>query len=696
MNKVKKQNAAQLWAIQILQNEYYSPDYDSFSSSERKCVFRQLGYKESLVDCKEENLSRFIDSINTRKITFDQFTHCLRANIERLGVVLRLSSTEKLLLAFLVTSKRSLLLKTVLREIDHLEDLHEVVTFVAFLLDKTDAEILRAISKSAPLVSSGVLTVSDPNSDNFNSGGLPSALRLPSRLLSNLTKEACSVQDLLSLDLVDLNKTQLKLASFSYMENSVSIIRRLIENTANAQKGSQIYVYGKSGLGKTQLVYTLSKAFGKKLYAVPSTDANGDSNDASERIEILKIAQAVLDPQREVILMDEVEDVFGCYGSFYSEGYADRNKAYFVDLLENAPVPVFWLSNRGSGVDPAFIRRFDYVLKMDAMPIKTREQVFYEYCKGFVPKHVVERVACSENISVGVIKNAANVGQVVALADTKTSEKITPAYAFVETLNSSIEAQGYKKILFSDKELSDTTGASQNKKIQFSETLINCDFDTTKLLDDLTKCESARVLVYGPPGTGKTEFTNQLAKRRSENLIRKQASDLISMWVGQTEKNIATAFERARMERAVLTIDEVEAFIQRRENTSRNFELSAVNEMLTQIEKYEGIFIATTNMLDYIDRAVLRRFDLKLKFDYLTQEAVWKMFQHTCRSFNIGRGQAALKKKLLNVDNVTFGDFAALARRNNFSKISTQQELFDALIQEVALKTDQPTEIGFV
>ena len=242
----------------------------------------------------------------------------------------------------------------------------------------------------------------------------------------------------------------------------------------------------------------------------------------------------------------------------------------------------------------------------------------------------------------------------------------------------------------------DKDGTSSKKIVRFNESLINCNCDIKKIIQDLTQCDSARILIYGPPGTGKTEFINQLAKRRKERIIRKFASDLISMWHGKTEKNIAQAFEQAKSRKAILTIDEVEAFIQRRQNAGRNFEISEVNEMLMQIEKFEGIFLATTNMLDYIDRAVLRRFDLKLKFDFLSHEAVWKMFQQTCRSFNIGRGKAVFKKKLLMAESVTFGDFAALARRNKFSKILTQEELYEALIQEIQIKSDQSNKIGFM
>lgn len=87
--------------------------------------------------------------------------------------------------------------------------------------------------------------------------------------------------------------------------------------------------------------------------------------------------------------------------------------------------------------------------------------------------------------------------------------------------------------------------------------------------------------------------------------------------IGVAEKNMAKMFQDAANEGAVLLLDEADTFLQDRKGAQRSWEISAVNEMLTQMESFEGIFIASTNLMSSLDEAALRRFDLKMRFDYL-------------------------------------------------------------------------------
>src|SRR5690606_32926292 len=93
---------------------------------------------------------------------------------------------------------------------------------------------------------------------------------------------------------------------------------------------------------------------------------------------------------------------------------------------------------------------------------------------------------------------------------------------------------------------------------------VNCKLDLTKVLEGIRECESARICLFGPPGTGKTAYGRWLAKQLDKPLMIKRASDLLSMWVGGTEENIAHAFKEAEDEQAVLLIDEVDSFLQDR------------------------------------------------------------------------------------------------------------------------------------
>ena len=125
-----------------------------------------------------------------------------------------------------------------------------------------------------------------------------------------------------------------------------------------------------------------------------------------------------------------------------------------------------------------------------------------------------------------------------------------------------------------------------------------------------------------------------LAAKLEKPLIIKKGSDLLSMWLGKTEKNIANAFKEAKEESAVLVFDEVDSFLADRSNADKSWEVTQVNEMLVQMESFDGIFIATTNLMANLDKASLRRFDLKMEFGYLKPEQSWKLFKSEC--VNIG------------------------------------------------------------
>ena len=141
----------------------------------------------------------------------------------------------------------------------------------------------------------------------------------------------------------------------------------------------------------------------------------------------------------------------------------------------------------------------------------------------------------------------------------------------------------------------------------------------------------ARLCFYGPPGTGKTAFGHWLAQELGKTLMVKRVSDLVSPYVGTTEQNLAQAFDRAQQEDAVLLLDEVDSFLQDRRKARQSWEVTAVNEMLTQMESYRGLFIASTNLMSDLDEASLRRFDLKVHFGYLKAAQVQHCFAPTSR-----------------------------------------------------------------
>jgi SpoVK/Ycf46/Vps4 family AAA+-type ATPase len=154
-------------------------------------------------------------------------------------------------------------------------------------------------------------------------------------------------------------------------------------------------------------------------------------------------------------------------------------------------------------------------------------------------------------------------------------------------------------------------------------------------------------------------------------------------------------FQEAMAERAVLLLDEADSFLQDRKGAQRSWEISQVNELLTQMEDFEGIFIASTNLMDSLDGAALRRFDLKIRFDYLKADQAWAMFQDTARRLGLEPGPDA-PTALRQLGLLTPGDFANVFRQARLRRIASAADLVDRLAAECAAKPEgRRNRIGF-
>lgn len=145
----------------------------------------------------------------------------------------------------------------------------------------------------------------------------------------------------------------------------------------------------------------------------------------------------------------------------------------------------------------------------------------------------------------------------------------------------------------------------------------------------------------------------------------RRASDLLSPYVGQAEINIAQMFKEASAEPCVLILDEADSFLQSRAEAKHSWEITQVNELLTQMEAFDGLFICTTNLLEKLDAASLRRFDWKIAFWPMTAAQRWAFFLQEFHllggNIDSAMGLKATVQQQLN--GITPGDFAPVARQ---------------------------------
>ena len=144
-------------------------------------------------------------------------------------------------------------------------------------------------------------------------------------------------------------------------------------------------------------------------------------------------------------------------------------------------------------------------------------------------------------------------------------------------------------------------------------------------------------LFYGSPGTGKTETVYQLARQTHRNLMQVNVSDIKSKWVGDSEKNIQQLFDDYRQLVAqsdvapILLFNEADAVIGRRregaDSAVEKMENAIQNIILQEMERLDGILIATTNLTGNLDRAFERRFLYKIEFHRPSTEAMKHIWQ---------------------------------------------------------------------
>ncbi len=604
--------------------------------------------------------------------------HRLRANVARLADLVGLSAVDCRLLEFTVMLHNESVLDDTADVLGQLST-SQLFHALAVILDLPEPEVRAALGTHGILARSGLIVV-----DRCGTGTLRGKLDLLSNTFAGLMASAeADPVNLLRGMVSAIGPAHLKLEDYGHIQTSLDILCPYLRHaTTTNQDGVNVFIHGAAGTGKSQLARVLAAELSCELFEVAGEDEDGDPIDGAQRLRAYRAAQSFFAQRRALIVFDEAEDVFDDGYNFFGRSTAQTRKAWINRMLEQNRIPTLWLSNTISTLDPAFIRRFDMVFELPVPPKAQRQRIVQQVCHDLIDDACAARIATAEALAPAVVTKAAAV--IRSLGDELDAPKRMQALEHL--IGNTLRAQGHGGLPSRHGQLPEL----------YDPAFIKADIDLVQVARGLAQTGSGRLCLYGPPGTGKSAYARWLAEQLQVPLLLKRASDLMSAYIGDNERNIARTFREAEGTGALLLIDEIDSFLQDRRGASQNWEVTLVNEMLIQMESFNGFFIASTNLMDDLDPAALRRFDLKVRFGYLSIDQSIQLLHRYCTQLGLSGPAETDIQALQRLTRLAPGDFATAARQHRFRPFTTASELIGILQAECTLKGELYTPIGFV
>lgn len=609
-----------------------------------------------------ENLAPILQTSETAIEALSPFA----ARVGELGRIIKLSPLERDILSFAFLTAVSDELSGIFEQLA--SDRWTARVLWTVLFDTTAEELARALRPRSPLRLSGLLQPA---------GRRVAVARVPAFWV-DVIASSDSITDAL-LEPLDENVGSGRPARL--LEEDLALAIRLLKNAK--EPGVNLLLYGDASLEKRQLLHDIVTGSARTPWRMRRFDDVPRDVLPSLTFVAFQLL-AARDPSAVLVIERPSEVLHTAPSEFFRDIFGielldDESLSFDENLLSTNLIAAVWLTSNITALPDDTIARFVFHAPLKKAAREAQALAIRKRLKKLsLSKTAIDQIMTLDGVSSAQLESAVKTSRL--LDATTQSER---DQAIVQAIRRSQLALSR-----------DLTQALKPSVTRYSLDYLNTSgrFSPQQILSSFRRRPKGSVLLYGPPGTGKTQFTEYLASELDLPLVSKSASTLLSKWLGDSEKNIAAAFEEAAAEDAILFFDEGDSFLRSRERAVRSWEVTQTNELLQRMERFDGIVIVATNLFRDLDPAALRRFTFKIEFRDLDATQRWNMFiaeaglTDTAASLD-PKLQEDWERRLLFMRFLTPGDFATVKRQCLvLDTVLTPEEWLDQLEIECQIK----------
>jgi len=467
---------------------------------------------------------------------------------------------------------------------------------------------------------------------------------------------------------------------------------------------SGILLYGPPGCGKTLLAKVLASESEANMFAINGPEIMNKYYGETES-KLRDIFKEAKEHSPSIIFIDEIDAI----APKREEAYGDVEKRVVAQLLalmdgltDRGNVIVLGATNRPDSVDPALRRpgRFDREMEISVPNADGRLEVLQIHTRGMPIADDVELKILSSELNgytgadmkslcrEAAMKSIRRYLPEIDLETEKIPSKILQSMEikiidFYDAMHEVVPTAMREFYVERSKIYWENVGGLDEAKKVLEENLIAAMNEPEKFLKMGIKPPKG-VLLYGPPGCGKTILARALSTESGGNMILVRGPEILSKWVGESEKAIREIFRKAKSASpCVIIFDEMDSLARLKSGEESGVGETILSQLLTEMEEGSSsrvVIIGITNRPDMIDNSMLRsgRLDLRIYVPPPDEKGRLKIIEILTENMPLS-SDVKLKEIAVATQNYSGADIASLCREaaveamhNNSNKITSK------------------------